>query len=474
MPDVLSEVWFAHGQSQPIWRRNWEATGDSGRHYSHGPAPLGWSSFAQTEVSALATTASRAMPAREPVLVRPGSSRLATWTRYDYRAPGLMLTYRPGRRVDGFVGDGPPWHKVLYRQTFDMHTGQLLHECSTKGMSIEEASGPIPGTKGKCRDIITTFVFRPGRWRPDESSQHVPAMPVTIPGDKDRSLVNGAVSADGGYFRQHTELESPSACGASVQDAHDQNNQAAPGESPAPAVPKQAFFQGSFPHTNVQDVAKGSFPREPARMNIPMEVQRLQAAMGAPVSDLSDFTDAKKHMATACLPQLSPEQEVRLQSLHRDRHPSTPPLFNACVARPVSKEERNRTPAALEAVAKEWKRLRSIKHKKGVGVWDETRVREKAAVRREARRDGITVHFARIFDLCVEKGSELPDGHPDKKFKGRAVLQGDQVKDQDWQAALFQDLSSSPAAMEASRAADAYGMSEGHDIEVADADQAYT
>ena len=54
------------------------------------------------------------------------------------------------------------------------------------------------------------------------------------------------------------------------------------------------------------------------------------------------------------------------------------------------------------------------------------------------------------------------------------MLQGDQVKDQNWEAALFQDLGSSPAAMEASRAADAYGMLPGHDIEVADADQAYT
>ena len=84
------------------------------------------------------------------------------------------------------------------------------------------------------------------------------------------------------------------------------------------------------------------------------------------------------------------------------------------------------------------------------------------------------MHFARVFDLCVEKGSELPVGHPERKYKGRAVLQGDQVKDQNWEAALFQDLGSSPAAMEASRAADAYGMLPGHDIEVADADQAYT
>ena len=84
------------------------------------------------------------------------------------------------------------------------------------------------------------------------------------------------------------------------------------------------------------------------------------------------------------------------------------------------------------------------------------------------------MHFARIFDLCVEKGSELPQGDKDRKFKGRAVLQGDQVRDQNWEAALFQDLSSSPAAMEASRAADAYGMLDGHTIMVADADSAYT
>ena len=123
--------------------------------------------------------------------------------------------------------------------------------------------------------------------------------------------------------------------------------------------------------------------------------------------------------------------------------------YYACVARPVSRKERNETPAALEACAKEWHRLRNIKHKRGVGVWDESKVREKAQVRRESQQTGVAVHFARIFDLCVEKGSELPEGHPERKFKGRAVLQGDQVKDQNWETALFQDLSSSPAAMEA-------------------------
>ena len=44
---------------------------------------------------------------------------------------------------------------------------------------------------------------------------------------------------------------------------------------------------------------------------------------------------------------------------------------------------------------------------------------------------------------------------------------------QNYDAAIFQDLGSSPATIEASRAADAYGTAAGHDIEVADAEQAY-
>ncbi len=45
--------------------------------------------------------------------------------------------------------------------------------------------------------------------------------------------------------------------------------------------------------------------------------------------------------------------------------------------------------------------------------------------------------------------------------------------DENWEAALFQDLGSAPASMEASKAADAYGSLPGHDVEQADAEQAY-
>ena len=44
---------------------------------------------------------------------------------------------------------------------------------------------------------------------------------------------------------------------------------------------------------------------------------------------------------------------------------------------------------------------------------------------------------------------------------------------QNWEAALFQDLGSSPATLEAARACDAFGCIPGHDTEIADAEQAY-
>ena len=60
-----------------------------------------------------------------------------------------------------------------------------------------------------------------------------------------------------------------------------------------------------------------------------------------------------------------------------------------------------------------------------------------------------------------------------RKFKYRVVFQGNQVIDQNWETALFQDLGSSRASMEASKVADLHGCLPGHEIEQADAEQAY-
>ena len=50
---------------------------------------------------------------------------------------------------------------------------------------------------------------------------------------------------------------------------------------------------------------------------------------------------------------------------------------------------------------------------------------------------------------------------------------GDRVKDQYGAAAVFDELASSPAGMEASKFCDAYGLLEGHKVECADGLQAY-
>ena len=60
-------------------------------------------------------------------------------------------------------------------------------------------------------------------------------------------------------------------------------------------------------------------------------------------------------------------------------------------------------------------------------TWDETVVLEWRDVAKAARQNGEEVHFGYLLGLCFEKGSELPEGHKDRKFKGRTVFQVDRV-----------------------------------------------
>ena len=76
-----------------------------------------------------------------------------------------------------------------------------------------------------------------------------------------------------------------------------------------------------------------------------------------------------------------------------------------------------------------------------------------------------------VFGICVQKNCEITDQPP--VYKYRYVFQGNRVRDQNWENAMFQDLGSSPASTEASRSADFYGCLPGHDVEQADAEQAY-
>ena len=135
--------------------------------------------------------------------------------------------------------------------------------------------------------------------------------------------------------------------------------------------------------------------------------------------------------------------------------------------RPVGRKEMLTNPDALASMKKEWSGLVDQ------GVFDLDAVREYDAVAKEAKAKGEEIHMARAHGICVEKHSQLPVGDPKRKFKGRGVLLGNQVKNQSFEAAMFQDLGNSPASFEASRWADFLGCRDGWDVQMADAVQAY-
>ena len=154
-------------------------------------------------------------------------------------------------------------------------------------------------------------------------------------------------------------------------------------------------------------------------------------------------------------------------SKHRIKNAGHGNCFNAMFTRPVTRKEMISNPKAMKAFMKEWK-----------GLWDQevfdfTQTRDYDDVVNEAKRKGQKVHMARVHGLIYEKNYQLKEDDPARKFKDRGVLLGDQVKDQNMEAALFQDLGNSPATFDASRWADYYGCLPGNDVQMADAIQAY-
>ena len=109
-------------------------------------------------------------------------------------------------------------------------------------------------------------------------------------------------------------------------------------------------------------------------------------------------------------------------------------LFNAAVSRPVSRAEMLKNPKAKASMRKEWLGL----HEQG--VFDFSVIREYHDVKQEALTLKQVVHFARVHGIIVEKNYQLPMSDERRKFKGRGVLLGNKVKNQNWEAAFFQGL----------------------------------
>ena len=106
------------------------------------------------------------------------------------------------------------------------------------------------------------------------------------------------------------------------------------------------------------------------------------------------------------------------------------------VARPVGRTEIESNPDAQKSIDVEWNSLESK------GAWDYNTVREWLQVVKEAKGRSEKAHVGKIFEICVEKGSELHKGNPLRKFKGGTVFQGNNVKDENSEQALFTELGS--------------------------------
>ena len=107
-------------------------------------------------------------------------------------------------------------------------------------------------------------------------------------------------------------------------------------------------------------------------------------------------------------------------------------------------------------------------------AWLYDTVSEWHDISQKAKKSGNKVHVGKVFEICVEKGSELPITSKLRKFKGRTVFQGNNVRDENADVALFAELGSAPATMEAGKAVDAYGCQPGYTVEQNDGVQAYT
>jgi hypothetical protein len=93
------------------------------------------------------------------------------------------------------------------------------------------------------------------------------------------------------------------------------------------------------------------------------------------------------------------------------------------VARSVTRQEVTKTIAASQSLKDE--ALKLVEK----GAWDPSGVREWQQVADTARKTGEKAHVGRIFGIVVEKHPELPHGHPERRFKGRLVFQGNEKAD---------------------------------------------
>jgi hypothetical protein len=131
---------------------------------------------------------------------------------------------------------------------------------------------------------------------------------------------------------------------------------------------------------------------------------------------------------------------------HRGKHNDM--RWNCCVARPVFEDEIRRSLGAQAALRKEWGRLRLI------NTWCEDLLEEWDTGKLRGKKPHTRVRVGVVFQICVEKDSEPEKPERLRKYKGQVMFRGNDVVDENWDIAMFQELGSTPANMVAAKTCD--------------------
>ena len=136
----------------------------------------------------------------------------------------------------------------------------------------------------------------------------------------------------------------------------------------------------------------------------------------------------------------------------------------AAVHKLLDRAEIKNNPGAMEALEKEKQGLLSEQ------TWLEETVVDMDDLLADVHAKGLKIHLGELMPIASIKHWETPEL---RKYKGRIVFRGDNVKDQDGAMAVFQELSASPAAVHTLNSNIAYGLLAGNKTTAADALQAY-
>ena len=138
----------------------------------------------------------------------------------------------------------------------------------------------------------------------------------------------------------------------------------------------------------------------------------------------------------------------------------------AMVHAPIPIEKALQIPAAKKAMDKEWDKLDAL------NSFNYASVQEKWVVQGWCKSDCEIRHFANVMPICHKKNAQLTEKH--WVYKGRVVLRGDQIKDEDGYWAVFSEQGTSASSIASMKFLNAIAMAPGNDGENSDAKGAYT